>query len=387
MPNSYLTSAEETTIDGIYRLGAVVRRSIKGTVYETEHIDEYRERRPAVIRIVEGSRDDLRATLKRWQDAKELSHPNLARLFAAGIAGMNGVPVAYVVMERADESLSTVLAERPLAVDEMREMLGPAVEALRYLHKKGYAHGDLKPSSVLAIGDQLKLSTDSVIRAADGGAAEDDIRALGELIHEAQHSSAGPFENIARHCLESDPARRWTADEIAAQLKAPDVVLDVEGSSAAPATGESSPSQPLPMWIFAGLAVTVLAILLWSVLRKNDSAAAPIAPAPAVTHALPPATPRPAPFVTPRATGRRESGWSVIVAAYKSREAAEKRMRSLAARWPRFHVSVSEPVPGSMHYLVVLGEKLREDEAVSLRDRAVAAGLPRDTYIKRLTQE
>src|SRR5260370_6838854 len=68
--------------------------------------------------------------------------------------------VLYVVMEYADENLSLVLSSRPLTAAETREMLPPGLDALRYLHGKGFVHGHLKPANIMATGDQLKVSTD-----------------------------------------------------------------------------------------------------------------------------------------------------------------------------------------------------------------------------------
>ncbi len=73
----------------------------------------------------------------------ELAHPNLLKIYAAGSSVLNGVPIVYVVMERADESLKSVLAERALTGDETRELIEPSVAALQYLHKNGYAHSRL----------------------------------------------------------------------------------------------------------------------------------------------------------------------------------------------------------------------------------------------------
>jgi hypothetical protein len=56
----------------------------------------------------------------------------------------------------------------------------------------------------------------------------------------------------------------------------------------------------------------------------------------------------------------------------------------MAARWPRFNPTVFQPGTGRTHYVVVLGHNLSQDEADALRKRAVAAGFPRDTYIKNL---
>ncbi len=394
MKNDLITTREEPAIDGKYKLGAIVKRSIASTVYETEFEEDAGVRRPAVIKICE------RDAVTQWSQAMGLSHPNLLRLYAAGTSVVDGRKVAWVVMERADESLAGVLAERALTEDEVREMLLPIVSALRYLHKSGYAHGALKPSNVFAVRDQLKLTTDNAVQVADGGAAEEDMRALGLLIVSALRSnaasisvsSAGSFTDIVEHCLEPDPAKRWTADLVSARLNgqgdAPQFAPapEIEPAVAAEAVEEEPPAQSFPKWIVAGLAALVLVILLWAVVRKGDSPPATPVPAPVVVHQAPPvAAPAPIAPSVPHAVGRKAGGWSVIVAAYRSQTAAEKRMRSMASKWRGFHVSILQRKNERAPYLIVLGENLSENEAESLRQRAVRAGLPHDTYIKKLT--
>ena len=74
---------------------------------------------------------------------------------------------AYVVMERADENLAEVLAERLLTPAEARDMVFPVLSVLHYLHAKGFAHGGLKPSNIMAFGEQLKTSSDSLVPGGD----------------------------------------------------------------------------------------------------------------------------------------------------------------------------------------------------------------------------
>jgi predicted DNA binding CopG/RHH family protein len=56
----------------------------------------------------------------------------------------------------------------------------------------------------------------------------------------------------------------------------------------------------------------------------------------------------------------------------------------MVRRWPKFSVSVQEQKTERARYQVVLGQDLSEADAEALRQRAVASGLPRDTYIKKL---
>lgn len=377
-----------------YELGAVVKRSAEGAVYETEFRCSDGAVHPAVIKVRELDADAAMTLVHRCRSAMHLDHPHLLHLYAAGGSSTNGTAKAWVVMERADESLAGVLAERALSEEEVGQMLGPATAALAYLHRNGYAHGALKPSNVLAAGDQLKLSCDNAIPVSEGGEPAEDIRALGALITESLTARgpygvvrhpAGRFAEIVRHCSEPDAAKRWTAEQIAAHLDqraAEPAVEDVVAEGPPKLIRARSESRKTPRWILAALGAVVLAVLLTAELRKNNNAPAPAAIAPAVS-ATPSAVPEPPPPAIQPA-GRKADGWFVIVAAYGSREAAEKRMHRLAKRWPAFHLNVSEHSRERAPWLVTAGDNLSEDEAEALRARAVHAGLASDAYIKRI---
>ena len=439
MANEFLSRNDEI-VDGVYRLGALIHRSIRSTVYNTEFGEAAL---PAVIKIRECESSGPEELLEQWRNAMELAHPNLLKIYATGSSVLNGVPIVYVVMERADESLNGVLAERALTADETRELLEPAAAALHYLHGNGYAHSRLRASNVLAVQDQLKLSSDNAIRANGSGSTAEDMKALGVLLVQALtqqipngngqrepdilpeldvlRNAPDPFPDIVRHCLDPDSARRWTAEQVEATLKEPpgERVLHeppvekiggvVDAHDMHPAVppereepGEAHSRTGIPKWIYAGLAALILIVVLAAVMRKKDAAdaasVAVVSPA-AVQPRTPDATvadraapaevPSPAPKPdqptgAARARGRKADGWSVIVATYASRELAEKRVRDMMKRWPKFNIDVFQPQAEKTHYLVVLGQNLSEDQAEELRKRAVDSGLPRDTYIQRV---
>jgi tRNA A-37 threonylcarbamoyl transferase component Bud32 len=384
MANEFLTRSEEV-VDGTYRLGAVVSRSVRSVVYETEA-----GAGPAVIKVREAEPADAAQQAERWKEAMKFSHPNLLRVYGAGLCVLHDAPVAYVAMERADESLAGVLAERSLSEEETTEMLGPTLSALAYLHKNGYAHGSVKASNVMAAGDKLKLSSDSAVRTADGGSTAEDVRALGALIVEAlPEAMSAVFTDIVAHCLEADPEQRWTVEQVEKRFYAP----DEPGVDAVPVTPvaeraerveEEAPARGMPKWILAGLAALVLLVVLAAVVRHfaggNDTQQA-VVPAPVIASdgvsAGAPVGPSPI-------AGRKAGVWSVIVAAYGSREAAEKRMKTMARKFTGFSLSVQEQKADRARYLVVLGKGLSENDAEALRKRGVGAGLPRDTYIKKV---
>ena len=210
---------QDRVVDGTFPL----QRYLGGdAVYLTEY-----EGRPAAIKILAANETQL----KQWRAAVKLSHPNLLRLFRAGRCRLDGKEVIYAVMEYAEEDLSQVLPERALTAQEARDVLNPALSALGYLHGqgtpgKGLVHGHLKPSNIMAIGDQVKLSTDRVAR----GDAADDVKGLGATLVEAltqrrpmwphlPETLPQPFRDIAEHTLHPDAKKRWTLAQIAARLQ------------------------------------------------------------------------------------------------------------------------------------------------------------------------
>src|SRR6266700_3697973 len=105
--------------------------------------------------------------LAHWRAAAQLSHPHLMRIYDAGRCRLDGEPLLYLVMEYAEENLSQILPHRALAPAEVTDMLPPLLDALSYLHNKGFVHGRIKPSNVHATEDQLKLSAVEIVPFAE----------------------------------------------------------------------------------------------------------------------------------------------------------------------------------------------------------------------------
>ena len=121
------------------------------------------------IKLIAADQASAPSQLQRWKKIEHLSHPHLLRIFESGECQLEGTPLLYVVMENAEESLAQVLPERALTSEEVREMLPPVLDALAYIHDQGMVHGRIRPSNILAIGNEVKVSTDS-------------LRASGELV-------------------------------------------------------------------------------------------------------------------------------------------------------------------------------------------------------------
>jgi len=74
----------------------------------------------------------------------------------------------------------------------------------------------------------------------------------------------------------------------------------------------------------------------------------------------------------------------VVAATYTQKKDAEKRVHSIMSRWSHFKAEVFSPPMDDEkpYYLVILGSNLSQKAAVAVRQRAIAAGMPADTYIQ-----
>ena len=250
-------------VDGNFPLLQFLGGSESAAVFLTERHDGDRIVK-AALKLVPAAPENNELQLARWRMAAELSHPHLIRLFETGTCELGGIPLVYVVMECAEENLAQVLSHRALTPAETRAMLEPLLDVLSYLHAKGLVQGHIKPANIMAIGDELKLSSDALLRAGEsagstpvahvdaydppesapgfppgkGVSPAGDVWSLGMTLVEVltQHlparDAAGqgndlplpaglpePFLDIARHSLVQKSEDRWTVAQIAARLE------------------------------------------------------------------------------------------------------------------------------------------------------------------------
>ncbi len=251
-----------------------------GGVFLTEYASAPAEK--AVIKLVLAEAADAEDRAAGWEAARELEHPNLLRVLEHGRCRMEGAEFAYVVTEYAPEVLAEVLGERRLKAEEMREVVEPLVAVLGYLHERGFVHGHLKPSNILAHGNDLKVPVDHLLRAGSGGGASAsgpydapeleggvvtpaaDVWSLGVVVVEAltqkrpewNRARGGdpavpdglqqPFRRIARECLRADAGARCSLAQITAGLKGEETVQEKEGREKPEEDGEEEPGEAAP---------------------------------------------------------------------------------------------------------------------------------------------
>src|SRR5271166_4047064 len=147
---------EGKLVDGKFPLQKWLGGSDHSAVFLTERSGGNRQK--AAIKLIPADNLDTNDQLTRWAEGAKLTHSHLIRLFGDGRCLIDGTPLLYIVMEYAEENLAEVLPLRALTPAEVSEMLQPATAALAALHRAGFAHSRLKPSNVMAVDNQLKLS-------------------------------------------------------------------------------------------------------------------------------------------------------------------------------------------------------------------------------------
>jgi len=432
--------------------GYLLRRLIGSTEESAVYLTSYGEMNAAL---------KLRTADEAAPEVPPVEHRNLIEIIERGTSDIGGSRYHYFVTELADESLGNIIASRALTPDETREMLAPLLETLTYLHEQGLAHGSIKPSNILAVGDSVKFSADTVRPVGVVASPEADMRALGltiiEVLTQERQPSAianvpKPLRDIVEHALQPDPTLQWSAKQaslcLAGKMPAPvpaappDPVPSVAQTSQEqrPVTpGKISPvvtpiepvadrlKRPIPAWLYPAAAVVMLLAVIYVLARgtgssSDSSLAASAPPAPVVNTPAPPVPNpgvRPAPAAQQGTAPQREStvppkptlrskptpfeappkvappsaaptagkasgrGWFVVVASYSREDDAAKMASTLAKRHPQFKPSVFPPSAIDTHYLVIIGSGLSSEGAEALRQRAVAGGLPADTYIKK----
>jgi len=323
---------EGQIVDGVFTLGEFLGGSERCGTFATSEGP-----RSEVIRLHPAEGRNVESQLTLWERISRLSHPNLMHLFRWGRCQLEEQPMIYVVTEKADEVLEHTVRERPLELDEVRQLIEPTLEALTYLHDRGYVHGRVRPSHLFAVAETVKLSSDGIVPLLEAGrepreksaydapemasglmTTASDVWSLGWTLIEVltqQPPGKGslpeplpePFEEIVQHALKADPAERWTVQRIARRLRGE----GIEG----PASGAGT-ARRYAIPLVAAAAAVLLGIWVWT--RPNSEAQAPDRPAVA-------ATPAPVPVAKQPSTAKSEKPSPMPVNDSASRKSAAKR--------------------------------------------------------------
>jgi TonB family protein len=254
--------------------------------------------------------------LSTWTATASLSHVHLVRILHFGRAEIDDESLVYIVTELAEEVLSQIIPERALTPEEARQMLEPVLDALSYLHANGLVHGHVKPSNILVVENEVKLSADGAIAAGNpalGFSSSDvhnapetaakpvapsaDVWSLGVTIVESltqqlpEWDSAAetepvvpaslpkPFDEIARECLHLDPERRCTLSDIRVLLHGKPQGVSTPAPAetyVSPKIEEGSSRARLPLVPLIVGFVVLMAIIIGLAMRSHKTQTAPL---------------------------------------------------------------------------------------------------------------
>jgi TonB family protein len=248
------TRLEGQVVNGAFPLRRYLGSSDHSGVFLTEYAAQNLSH--AALKLVPAIPTLAESQLAHWSAAAGVAHPQLIRLFETGRCQLGGLHYLYVIMDYAEQNLGQLLQHRALAETEVREMLPLALEALGFLHSRDLVQGQLKPSNILVIENQLRLASDTIRPAGEATASigtlsvynppeardgsfstSGDMWALGVTLCQALtqrapsrsgekgESVALPtdfpvaFIDIVRRCLSRNPAQRPSVADFQDWLK------------------------------------------------------------------------------------------------------------------------------------------------------------------------
>jgi serine/threonine-protein kinase len=179
-----ITNIINTLFDGRYRVMRKLGAGGMADVYLAE--DEELGRRVA-IKILNDRHANDESFVERFRreakNAAGLSHPNIVSIYDRGEAE----GTYYIAMEYLDgRSLKELLIARgPMPIADAIHHTRQILNALRFAHKKGVVHRDIKPHNVMVDGDgRLKVTDFGIARA---GASQ--MTEAGAIVGTAQYLS------------------------------------------------------------------------------------------------------------------------------------------------------------------------------------------------------
>src|ERR687895_717163 len=173
-----------TLFDGRYRIARKLGAGGMADVYLAE--DEELGRRVAIKILNDRHANDDQFVERFRREAKNaagLSHPNIVSIYDRGQAE----GTYYIAMEYIEGRTlkDLILARGPLPVDQAVPYARQILGAVRFAHRKGIVHRDIKPHNVLVDTDgRLKVTDFGIARAGTSQMTE-----AGSIIGTAQYLS------------------------------------------------------------------------------------------------------------------------------------------------------------------------------------------------------
>jgi len=136
---------------GAYRLRSLIGRGGMGTVWLAEKVNAGGAALPVAIKLPTLQGQSAQVIAERFERERQilaaLNHPNIARLYEAGVSE-NGSP--YLALEYVEgETLPVYCAQHSLTVRKRLELFLQVLKAVQYAHASLVIHRDLKPTNII----------------------------------------------------------------------------------------------------------------------------------------------------------------------------------------------------------------------------------------------
>ena len=134
-----------------FRIVQLIGQGGYGDVYVAEQVSPVR--RLVALKVLRPGIDS-REVIARFEQERQalavMDHPNVARVFDAGVAPPQFGARPYFVMEYVKgESITSFCDRHALTLRQRLELFVPVCRAVQHAHTKGIIHRDLKPSNIL----------------------------------------------------------------------------------------------------------------------------------------------------------------------------------------------------------------------------------------------
>lgn len=181
-----------TTIDGRYRIDALLATGGMGAVFRARHLGLDRD---IALKMLHPELTSDPTSVKRFQREAQSSsiidHPNCVRVTDYGVTSEG---ITFLVMELIDgDTLDSILG-RPLAPALAVDLITQVLEGLDAAHHQGVVHRDLKPDNILVARDHrgretLKLVDFGIAKLMEGGETKTRLTKTGFIFGTPRYMS------------------------------------------------------------------------------------------------------------------------------------------------------------------------------------------------------